>query len=97
MPTKQKPEFTKKPWKASKSPTGDWVISAGDTLICREARHFNAHLIEAAPALYRAVEGLMKIAKLAMPTTYFQTDSRVRRARKALAKANPPKTKEETE
>jgi hypothetical protein len=34
--------------------------------------------------LYKACNGLLKIAELAMPDTYFQSDSRVNRARKAI-------------
>ena len=49
-------EYTKGNWKASKSPMGDWIISTEDTLICREVRHFNAHLIAAAPEMYEALK-----------------------------------------
>lgn len=41
-------ECTKGEWKVTRSSTGDWVIATDDTLICREVRHFNAHLIVAA-------------------------------------------------
>ena len=34
-----------------------------------------------------ALEGMIEIAKTAMPDTYFKTDSRVKAARSALAKA----------
>ena len=36
--------------------------------------------------LYEACKGLMEIAEMAMPDTYFKTDSRVNKARKALAR-----------
>ena len=50
-------EYTKDDWEAVKSPAGDWVIQGKNTgiLICREARHYNAHLIAAAPDLYEAL------------------------------------------
>lgn len=35
--------------------------------------------------LYETIEGLMEIAEQAMPDSYFQSDSRVNKARKALA------------
>jgi len=38
--------------------------------------------------LVAACKGLLKIAKIAMPDTYYASDSRVRKAKAALAKAN---------
>lgn len=37
-------------------------------------------------ALIKAVQGLVEIARIAMPDTYFQSDSRMNRARKVLKK-----------
>lgn len=34
----------------------------------------------------KALEGLLHIAEMAMPTSYFESDSRVRRAQKILKK-----------
>lgn len=50
--------YTKGEWKANKSPSGDWVIATDDELVCREARHINAHLISAAPDMYEALRGM---------------------------------------
>uniref|UniRef100_A0A6M3KJJ9 Uncharacterized protein n=1 Tax=viral metagenome TaxID=1070528 RepID=A0A6M3KJJ9_9ZZZZ len=47
---------TKGEWKARKSAVGDWVIETDGELICREARHYNAHLLAASPALYEALK-----------------------------------------
>ncbi len=43
-------------------------------------------------ALVNAVKGLLKVAKIAMPDTYWATDSRIRRAKRALSmtKARKP-------
>ena len=48
-------------------------------------------LLLAAPDLLKALKGLMEIAKVAMPDTYFQTDSRVKAARTAIAKTKVKK------
>ena len=37
-------------------------------------------------AVQKVVRGLLKIARLAMPDTYFETDSRVRRAQRLMIK-----------
>ncbi len=37
--------------------------------------------------MYEALKGMMEIAEIAMPDTYFKTDSRVNKTRQALAKA----------
>lgn len=39
--------------------------------------------------LLKACKGLLKIAKIAMPDSYFASDSRVKRAQNAIAKAKP--------
>jgi len=54
----------------------------------------NANLIAAAPDLYEACKGLIEIAEMAMPTSFFQSDSRVELAQQALAKAAMLKNKE---
>lgn len=46
-----------------------------------------ANLIAAAPRMYEALKGMMEIAEMAMPDTYFQTDSRVNATRQALSLA----------
>lgn len=40
-----------------------------------------------AEELVAAVEGLLDVAELAMPDSYFDSDSRVRKAKAALARA----------
>lgn len=54
-------EYTKGEWGAFKSASGDWVIATDDELICREVRHYNAHLIAQAPRLYEALEKIRAI------------------------------------
>ncbi len=49
-------EYTKGEWTTGKSVMGDWVISTEEELICREVRHYNAHLIAAAPKMYEALK-----------------------------------------
>ena len=43
-------------------------------------------LAELQHATVEALRGLLRVARIAMPVTYFQTDSRVRRAQRLLVK-----------
>ncbi len=50
-------------------------------------RYTSKHEVECIRDMYEALKGMMEIAELAMPDTYFQSDSRVNKTRQALAKA----------
>lgn len=54
-------------------------------------QHADAVLFAEAPAMLEALRGLMAIAELAMPDTYFQTDSRVCAARAILHRLDNPR------
>ena len=86
--------YTKGEWKA-RLLAGDWIISTDEELICRNVRHFNVHLIAAAPDMYEALRAI--IAEGTRAVEECQLDKPVREiyeidvvdglARKALAKA----------
>ncbi len=64
-------------------PWFEWLLRVG---AAEDALHDKA--VEAFAVLTRAAEaldGLLEIAELAMPDSYFQSDSRVRAANKTLA------------
>jgi len=51
-------EYTKGEWKANKNYMGTWTIHTDETHIADVDRHFNAHLMAAAPDLYEALKGI---------------------------------------
>lgn len=55
-----------------------------------EVAEERARMLSALPDFVSAVRGLLEIAETAMPDTYFASDSRVRAARLAFAKAGIP-------
>jgi len=80
-------EYTKGEWKAMKSPMGDWIICSPDELICREARHYNANLIAAAPDMYEALIQWLVYLDTTYPKNMIEKKHAYNLMEKALAKA----------
>jgi hypothetical protein len=58
-------EYTKGEWQVARQLTGEgYNIFTEDELICSGARHYNTHLIAAAPEMYEALKSWNKLREM---------------------------------
>ena len=82
-------EHTKGEWKTYRNALGQWAVSTDLEPIAQVDRHYNAHLIAAAPDMYEALKELADIMEVVIEAPdVAQLDSfTLQPARQALAKA----------
>ncbi len=84
-------KWTPGPWTVKESgPAIRYTVMTDEEAIAmtygQSRQRYDAALMAEAPAMVEALLGLMDIAEMAMPDTYFATDSRVCAARDILAR-----------
>lgn len=83
-----KMNYTKGEWKAQRNSTGTWTIQTEEEHIGDIDRHFNAHLIAAAPCCYEELKAIVNDSeRLGWSTFMSKIQDRIPQIKELLAKA----------